>query len=159
MALTYGDSSPLPYGLDGAIEFPPHNHYQKMPRITDTLKELDPEFKGQMVDYDDLIKLNLLKDKPDFNLMKCIIPSWDNEARKTNRGSGHINCSPEKYQIWLEQAINYAQNNKIENESFVGINAWNEWAEGAHLEPDVYYGSSYLNATARALINCQKSNP
>jgi len=153
MALTYDDPSPL----DGAIEFPPHNHFKQMPRVTNTLKELDPNFKGQMVDYDDLIKLNLLRETPDFNLIKCLIPSWDNEARKTNRGFGHINCSPDKYQIWLEQAIHFAKENPIENESFVCINAWNEWAEGAHLEPDVYYGSAYLNATARALINTQKA--
>jgi SAM-dependent methyltransferase len=59
--------------------------------------------------------------------------------------------SPEKYRAWLEHTVDYALQHPIFGESFVAINAWNEWAEAAYLEPDVHYGGAYLNATAKAL--------
>ena len=153
MALTYDDTDPNPYGLDGAIEFPPHNSFKQLPSINDSLKNIDGNFTGQIRRYDDLIMHNLFQEKPEFDLAKCVLPSWDNEPRKTNRGFGFTECSPSKYEVWLDEAIQYALKNPIHGESLVAINAWNEWAEGAHLEPDVYFGSAYLNATSRALMS------
>ena len=40
---------------------------------------------------------------------------------------------------------------RVHDEQIVFINAWNEWGEGCHLEPDVRHGRAFLEATRAAL--------
>lgn len=61
--------------------------------------------------------------------------------------------TPAKYEEWLRNVSAYAKDNPFNGEPFVFINAWNEWAEAAYLEPDVYYGAAYLNATLRGITH------
>ena len=58
--------------------------------------------------------------------------------------------TPAAYQAWLSELIHLARTRPVFGESLVCINAWNEWAEGTTLEPDVHFGAAYLNATGRA---------
>ena len=85
-------------------------------------------------------------------LYKGCFPSWDNSARKTfSNGAVYVGCTPDLYTEWLKDCITYAKKTQPEQERFVFINAWNEWAEGAHLEPDQRYGYAYLAATRKAV--------
>ena len=54
--------------------------------------------------------------------------------------------TPSLYAKWLNDVITrYPSYSKDEN--LVFINAWNEWAEGNHLEPDIKWGRKFLEAT------------
>lgn len=71
-------------------------------------------------------------------------PDWDNTARKGNRGIVFTNSSPEIFKKHLEELFH-----KSNAEEFIFINAWNEWGEGAYLEPDQHYEYRYLEAIAQ----------
>ena len=62
-----------------------------------------------------------------------------------------VNAHPANYQRWLAALVAQARAKPVAEERVVFINAWNEWAEGAYLEPDLQYGRQLLEATRRAL--------
>ncbi|MFK7890873.1 MAG: glycoside hydrolase family 99-like domain-containing protein [Granulosicoccus sp.] len=158
MVQGFDDMDPTVYGLDGAVEFPPHKVAKNLPNIHDRLHIIDPGYEGNVVDYNDVVNKSLSETAPDFPLLKTVSPHWDNDARREGRGFTLHGSTPANYQRWLRGTINHAIDHPFHGESFVFINAWNEWAESAYLEPDVHYGHAYLNATKRALYGISKFN-
>ena len=82
-------------------------------------------------------------------IFKTVFPSWDNTARTKDRAVIVLNGTPENYEYWLASTIDLARKSSRSNE-LVFINAWNEWAEGCHLEPDRWFGHAFLQATQNA---------
>lgn len=68
---------------------------------------------------------------------------WDNTARKGANGSFFYGASPKVFEEYMKKQLEIA---KKLNSPFVFINAWNEWGEGAYLEPDTLHGLEYLEA-------------
>ena len=105
--------------------------------------------------YEDLIDAALslsLDDSIDpQHYYRCVTPSWDNTARRKRRPIIFLGSSPEKYERWLSEIVKWTRQNHDPESRFIFINAWNEWAEGNHLEPDSQHGMAYLEATARAM--------
>ena len=74
------------------------------------------------------------------------MPSWDNSARRQDSSTILCNSDPELFEIWTRYIRSYNYCNFKKEEQFLFINAWNEWGEGCHLEPDQKYGLKYLEA-------------
>lgn len=144
--------NPNKYGFDAAIEFPPNN--SSPPNVTNTVKPLNDNFGSTVYDWNVFIERSKNYQKPTYQLFRSVCPAWDNTARRKNKGTVFINSSPEGYQEWLANAVTETCT-RINNpdERLVFVNAWNEWAEGAHLEPDQRYGYAYLEATRKALVS------
>jgi lipopolysaccharide biosynthesis protein len=148
--LAFDSFTPSKIGFDGAVEFPPNNTFP--PDITSKVRKLNPEFEGSVYDWRCYVERSKNYARPKHDLFRGVCPSWDNEARKSARGTLLLHSSPRGYSDWLVNAAkDTVDRYDSRDKRLVFVNAWNEWAEGAHLEPDVKFGYAYLDATKRAL--------
>ncbi len=144
-----GVGDPRQYGFDAAVEFPPHG--TSLPNISSELNLVSPDFRGYVVDYIEYASSKINLPLPDYKLFRTVIPRWDNTARLQNRSWIFHGSTPQDYEYWLRRLIKQTMNRRHGDERIVFINAWNEWAEGAYLEPDRKFGHQYLEATRNAL--------
>lgn len=153
-ARSFGITDPKPYGFDASVEFPPHN--AKRVPINDHLEIVNPNFEGIVFDYESMAQSYNDQSDPERPILRTVSPGWDNEARKPGKGHIFHGSTPEKYAAWLLKACKQtlaARKLSSKQPPFVFINAWNEWGEGAYLEPDMKYGYAKLQITADTCAN------
>lgn len=152
-AQTFGFTDPTLIGFDAAVEFPPHGMGgSRVRNITGDVDIINSEFSGYVMDYISAVAGSISLEPNKFTLFKTVMPGWDNTPRRgANGGLVFHKSSPGLYGVWLSKAIEYVTKNNSPEKQYVFINAWNEWAEGAHLEPDRKYGYAFLQQTADAL--------
>lgn len=147
---SFEKENPEVYGFDAAIEFPPNN--SSPPEVTHSVRPLHANFKGKVYDWQIFLERSRNYTDPDYKLFRSVCPSWDNTARRKHSGTVFVNNTPSLYREWLENALaDTVRRFSVPDERLVFVNAWNEWAEGAHLEPDTATGYAYLEATRSAL--------
>lgn len=145
----FAGASALPslYGCDASVEFPAHYVPQIRPPKSDLL---NPDFHGYIGDYDDLVVQYATREHPGFKRFRTVMPGWDNTARRQNQPFILDNPTPGAFQAWMETAIKETKRDLQGEERLLFVNAWNEWAEGAYLEPDRRFGHAYLQAVRNA---------
>lgn len=144
------DWDPRLYGFDAAVEFPPH----KVGRIRPTsipMARFDLEFKGGIRSYEEMVRFACMQDPQPYRIFRGVCPGFDNTPRRPNAGTVFIGSTPQLYGKWLRHACEEAQHEPEPDARLVFVNAWNEWGEGAYLEPDRHFGHAYLVETARTL--------
>ncbi|MGZ8247251.1 glycoside hydrolase family 99-like domain-containing protein [Methylomagnum sp.] len=147
---SFDKQEPESMGFDAAVEFPPNNSAPDL--YTGEVRLLNSEFKGVLYDWQSLVERSRNYRVPGYKLFRGVCPSWDNEARRSGRGTVFMNTSPAGYREWLSNAIGDTVGRISDpDERLVFVNAWNEWAEGTHLEPDRRFGYAYLQATRDAI--------
>ena len=100
--------------------------------------------------YKDYVKNKMRQPLPSIKEYPGITPSWDNSSRRKGWFFEMKGSTPRLYGMWLSHILStFKPYSKEEN--FIFINAWNEWAEGNHLEPDLKWGRGYLEETLRSI--------
>lgn len=73
-----------------------------------------------------------------------VVPNWDNTPRSGANGLVLHGSTPELFGEMLDDAVAKAEQHPDPDRRIVFVKAWNEWAEGNYLEPDIVYGHRYL---------------
>lgn len=154
----------LDYDFDAIIEFQPlskslqvfraqNNNNNivkptKLQRIVTKIKKKlnlnEVKHSDFIIDYREFIDFDIQYSNP--GVYPGVCPMWDNSARRVGQHAIIIkNSTPKDFKFWYEQKTK-KRNFKGLEDQFVFINAWNEWAEGNHLEPCEQWGRSYLEA-------------
>ena len=155
-------TEPNTMGFDFAVEFQPKfpqvkagktnisDRIFKKLNLKNPFHDLNNQIvKDKIFDYEKFIDIQI-NNKFVTNVSPCILPMWDNSSRKTTKAFIFTDGTPDKYKKWLTHIITlypWRQN----SEKYLFINAWNEWAEGNHLEPCQKWGTKYLEVTKEAL--------
>jgi len=156
-------------GFDGVVEFEPNRMHLPASKNTtgklvsmlqrllpaswyDALRNsrvLGNRELNTIVNYEAYVEGYLARPPLAPTTYPVVFPSWDNAARRTS-ATIIENHDPAQYKRWLEEVVSRVAG-RDPDERIVFINAWNEWAEGCHLEPDQRHGHAFLDATAAAL--------
>lgn len=88
--------------------------------------------------------------RPASNVYPAIYPNWDHSPRSGRRAIVLTDHTPSKFKEHFEYAHSLGMNNN-EEERFIFIKSWNEWAEGNYLEPDNLWGTKFLEVLKASL--------
>ena len=148
---------PSTYGCDASVEFPP----QGMAEVRDPSGAItNANFEGKIADYREIAARYCLRPQVPFTRFRGLMPGWDNTARNQDKSFAFENATPGAFQAWAETIIDQTRTMRAGDERIVFVNAWNEWAEGAYLEPDRRFGHTYLQAikNAREAVALKRRN-
>ena len=137
--------TPEEAGLDGLMGFPPHNCLWSW--LPHEGLGVDRRFTGNLLSYRDLVQDSekRLARGVDDGSFPGVMVTFDNTARRQWNSDLWFGSNPYTFRRWLAAAVR-AVAHRDASERIVFVNAWNEWAEGAVLEPSDRFGSTFLLA-------------
>lgn len=166
----------LDLGFDAAIDFQPNSSnlkaYEETKKSKENIqkvslsKKIENKLKYELIkhgickpegkihktiDYSEYVNYDLQNLDIDYKRYPGVSPGWDNAARRKFNATVFVNSSPEQFGKWVAGKKDILKHFRSEEENLFFINAWNEWAEGNHLEPCQKWGLQYLEALKNAL--------
>jgi Glycosyltransferase WbsX len=141
----YPPGGPEAFGLDATVGFMPQGGHR-------VHAPFESHRDHSIIDYQSAYEAELARPAPPWKRFPGVMVGWDNTARRRHGATIYEGATPAAYQRWLEGTAGALATVPSE-ENYLFVMAWNEWAEGNHLEPDQRYGRGYLEATRAVLLD------
>lgn len=157
MVQTNGAWDPRGAGFDSAVEYPTGDGASNLIGLrrdhpVTSRANTSRTWAGRLFSYPALIEWALSKPVPEFVWFRGAMTGWDDTPIRAENGAVFAGDDADLFQMWLERALHYTYLFNAPGERLLFVNAWNEWSDGAYLEPDLETGTSKLEAIARALV-------
>jgi lipopolysaccharide biosynthesis protein len=140
--------------LDGLVQFPPLTGIglQSVKQLAPGLSE---SHSGDIYSYDAAVNsVDLTTGGPrGLRIHPGVMPGWDNTPRRRDASYVFHGANPLSFRRWVARASAAAC--AAGRPALLFVNAWNEWAEGARLEPEARFGTAYLEAV-RDAVGCDR---
>lgn len=151
----YTGNNPNELLVDGVTEFNPHGM-----QCEDVYKKtINPEVNISIHNVRKYLENDLhLKTFDNCLTFKSCFPNWDNSPRKLYQGCDVFDMDFIDFEKWLFDIIQWTKQNNGNDKQYVYINAWNEWAESAILEPTTRYGYKSLEIVKKCIEKSRTNN-
>ncbi len=117
-----------------------------------TLRKVVPGIMVEKYDYKYIMEnFYSSADEMDF-VYPQLVPGWDRSPRSGKSAIVYYNNTPENFKVAAERAMRCVENRDDEHR-IIFLNSWNEWGEGAFMEPDLCYGKRYIQCLSEVLEN------
>lgn len=103
-------------------------------------------------DYGKILKYLFMDSDSRENVYPQLIPRWDKTPRRGRDAEIFYNCTPENFGRAIDLALDHVKNKQDEHK-IIFLFAWNEWGEGAYIEPDIKYGRGHLEMLKSKILN------
>lgn len=153
-------ADPIAIGFDAAVEFAPfgqrmHDARVRRAHLAERLRlGIGPRLfaKHQIFSYPKLVDASINTSRPAYPWIRSVTPGWDNTARRKQGAIIFADSTPADFGRWTTELMRQATQHVPAgaDEPMLFVNAWNEWAEGNHLEPCQKWGHAYLEAFREA---------
>jgi hypothetical protein len=135
---------PGAHGFDATVGFMPFTGE----RVFTAAEDIRPH---RILDYVSAYETRMDEPPHPWKHFPSVMVGWDNTPRYARSATIFDGATPERYAEWLGRTV-AALSGVRDEENYLFLLAWNEWAEGNHLEPDVRFGRAFLEATRSVLI-------
>ena len=129
--------------FNGVYEFSPRDSFNYKIKYSPNLLYTATLYKN----------INFINVSDDLPLFRGNMLEFDNSPRIKSSPNIFENYSPEQFYLINKKIIKWTREHYNINNRFIFINAWNEWGEGAYLEPDEKYGYASINSLSKALFD------
>ncbi len=156
-ASTADREDPRPLGFDAAVAFQPDRLRRGRQLNANPTQAAwwslrltgSPARRDYLFDYSTVVEQALTRPGAPYTRHPCVMPAWDNSPRRPRGATIVTGATPARYAHWV-RTTSLRLRPGSSDDALLFINAWNEWSEGAHLEPDQRWGRGYLEAHREA---------